>query len=64
MSLCLDAVQSKHLPESKEEELAMLVYNYRAVFTARDIVMEPSYDGPDITCAPILHAVFAICAHV
>ncbi|EIE19350.1 class I glutamine amidotransferase-like protein [Coccomyxa subellipsoidea C-169] len=43
------ARQSAHLPESKEEELAMLVYNYRAVFTARDIVMEPSYDGPDIT---------------
>ena len=48
------ARQSAHLPESKEEELAMLVYNYRAIFTARDIVMEPSYDGPDITCAPVL----------
>lgn len=47
------ARQSAHLPESKEEELAMLVYNYRAIFTARDIVMEPSYDGPDITCAPV-----------
>ena len=23
----------------------MLIYNYHAVFTARDIVMEPSYDG-------------------
>lgn len=43
------ARQSDHLPESKEEELAMLIYNYQAVFTARDIVMEPSYDGPDIT---------------
>ncbi len=47
------ARQSAHLPVSKEEELAMLVYNYRAIFTARDIVMEPSYDGPDITYAPI-----------
>lgn len=27
----------------------MLIYNYEAYFTARDIVMEPSYDGPDIT---------------
>ena len=45
------ARQSAHAPVSKEEELAMLVYNYRAVFTARDIVMEPSYDG----CA-LLHA--------
>ena len=25
--------------------ITRLVYNYRAVFTARDIVMEPSYDG-------------------
>jgi gamma-glutamyl hydrolase len=40
------ARRSAHLPESKEEELAMLIYNYRAFFTARDIVMEPSYDGP------------------
>ncbi|KAK9803146.1 hypothetical protein WJX72_001749 [[Myrmecia] bisecta] len=43
------ARQSPHTPESKEEELAMLIYNYKPVFTARDIVMEPSYDGPDIT---------------
>ena len=43
------ARQSAHTPESKEEELAMLIYNYEAYFTARDIVMEPSYDGPDIT---------------
>lgn len=27
----------------------MLIYNYKAIFTAKDIVMEPSYDGPDIT---------------
>ncbi|DBA85682.1 hypothetical protein WJX77_001899 [Trebouxia sp. C0004] len=43
------ARHSSHKPESKEEELAMLIYNYEAYFTARDIVMEPSYDGPDIT---------------
>ena len=42
------ARKSAHVPVSKEEELAMLVYNYRAVFTARDIVMEPSYDGCDL----------------
>ena len=42
------ARQSAHAPVSKEEELAMLIYNLRAVFTARDIVMEPSYDG----CGP------------
>lgn len=39
------ARQSEHKPESVEEELAMLIYNYHAYFTARDIVMEPSYDG-------------------
>lgn len=43
------ARHSDHKPESIEEELAMLIYNYEAYFTARDIVMEPSYDGPDIT---------------
>eukprot|EP00884_Botryococcus_braunii_P002303 jgi/Botrbrau1/12073/Bobra.0186s0002.2 len=43
------ARRSEHKPESVEEELAMLIYNYHAYFTARDIVMEPSYDGPDIT---------------
>ena len=43
------ARQSDHQPESKEEELAMLIYNYKSYFTARDIVMEPSYDGPDNT---------------
>ncbi len=39
------ARRSSHRPVSVEEELAMLIYNYHAVFTARDIVMEPSYDG-------------------
>ena len=47
------ARHSSHKPQSKEEELAMLIYNYEAYLTstARDIyiVMEPSYDGPDIT---------------
>ena len=42
---------STHAPESKEEELALLIYNYEAYFTARDIVMEPSYDGaPPFRC--------------
>jgi gamma-glutamyl hydrolase len=43
------ARQSPHKPESKEQELRDVIYNYAPVFTARDIVMEPSYDGPDIT---------------
>ena len=32
-----------------EQELADLIYNTKPVFTAREIVMEASYDGPDIT---------------
>lgn len=43
------ARRSSHEPESEEEELEMQIYNTAPVFTARDIVMEPSYDGPDIT---------------
>ena len=31
----------------------MLIYNYHAVFTARDIVMEPSYDGAPALCSPV-----------
>jgi len=31
------ARQSDHLPETKEEELAMLIYNYRAILTARTL---------------------------
>ena len=59
--------QSAHAPVSKEEELAMLIYNTRAVFTARDIVMEPSYDGcasvpshlPFCAGVPLFHGTFA-----
>lgn len=39
------ARRSSHRPESEEEELEMQIYNVAPVFTARDIVMEPSYDG-------------------
>ena len=56
------ARQSTHRPVSVEEELAMLIYNYHAVFTARDIVMEPSYDGaPCLPCQPRTHAGQAAC---
>lgn len=40
---------SPHKPASIEQELADLIYNTKPVFTAREIVMEASYDGPDIT---------------
>ena len=43
------ARQSPHKPASIEQELADLIYNTKPVFTAREIVMEASYDGPDIT---------------
>lgn len=43
------ARRSSHAPESEEEELEMQIYNVAPVFTAKDVVMEPSYDGPDIT---------------
>ena len=39
------ARRSAHAPESEEEELGMQIYNVAPVFTARDVVMEPSYDG-------------------
>ena len=39
------ARRSTHRPESEEEELEMQIYNVAPVFTARDVVMEPSYDG-------------------
>ena len=39
------ARKSSHQAESEEEELEMQIYNLAPVFTARDIVMEPSYDG-------------------
>lgn len=38
-----------HKPVSVEQELADLIYNTKPYFTAREIVMEASYDGPDIT---------------
>ena len=38
-----------HAPASPEQELGDLIYNTKPVFTAREIVMEASYDGPDIT---------------
>ncbi len=39
------ARRSTHRPESEEEELEMQIYNVAPVFTAKDVVMEPSYDG-------------------
>ena len=46
----LDAARAcPHAPESVEMELRDLIYNYKPIFTAREIVMEASYDGPDIT---------------
>lgn len=38
-----------HKPVSIEQELADLIYNAKPIFTAREVVMEASYDGPDIT---------------
>ncbi|GIL44397.1 hypothetical protein Vafri_1876 [Volvox africanus] len=44
------ARQSSHHPESKEEELAMLIYSTAPIFSARFEVMDDeNYDGPDIT---------------
>lgn len=40
---------SSHKPESHEEELVMLIYNTKPYFTLKDSVMDPSYDGPDMT---------------
>lgn len=31
-----------------------MIYNYKAWFTLKDSVMDPSYDGPDMTCAAAL----------
>lgn len=63
------ARRSSHRPVSVEEELALLIYNYHAVFTARDIVMEPSYDGaphaPARACRlPLLALRRSGCGHV
>lgn len=43
------ARKSGHKPESMEEELAMVIYNYKPFFTLKDSVMDHSYDGPDMT---------------
>lgn len=45
----LHARRSTHKPRNKVEEIQMLIYNYPPTFTANDAVMEPSYDGPDMT---------------
>ncbi|KAL6765833.1 class I glutamine amidotransferase-like protein [Haematococcus lacustris] len=44
------ARRSSHKPESKEEELALLVYDTCPVFSERfETTEEENYDGPDIT---------------
>ena len=41
---------SSHKPESKEEELEMLIYGTAPIFSAKDeVTEEENYDGPDIT---------------
>jgi gamma-glutamyl hydrolase len=43
------ARRSSHAFASPEEELNDLIYNYKLWFTLKDSLMEPSYDGPDLT---------------
>lgn len=43
------ARRSSHTPESPEQELELMIYNWRPYFTLKDSVMDPSYDGPDMT---------------
>ena len=44
------ARMSIHKPQSKEEELAMLIYSTPPIFSARfEVLPEDNYDGPDIT---------------
>ncbi|KAJ9526302.1 hypothetical protein QJQ45_009791 [Haematococcus lacustris] len=44
------ARRSSHVPESKEEELALLIYDTCPVFSERfETTDEENYDGPDIT---------------
>jgi gamma-glutamyl hydrolase len=47
----MDAARAvPHAPASPEQELADLIYGQsRPIFTAKEAVMEPSYDGPDVT---------------
>ena len=56
------ARRSTHRPESEEEELEMQIYNVAPVFTARDVVMEPSYDGAHIVvCLAITRGSGKLC---
>lgn len=43
------ARKNGHQPESPEQELYDLIYNWQPYFTLKDSVMDPSYDGPDMT---------------
>lgn len=43
------ARKSPHSFASPEEELRDLIYNHKLWFTLKDSLMEPSYDGPDLT---------------
>jgi gamma-glutamyl hydrolase len=43
------ARRSPHAFESPEQELEESILNYKAWFTLKDSVMDPSYDGPDVT---------------
>lgn len=42
------ARKSSHVPESPEQELELMIYNWKPYFTLKDSVMDPSYDGPDM----------------
>ncbi|EFN55359.1 hypothetical protein CHLNCDRAFT_52559 [Chlorella variabilis] len=42
------ARRSSHRPESPEQELELMIYNWKPYFTLKDSVMDPSYDGPDM----------------
>jgi gamma-glutamyl hydrolase len=43
-----NARRSSHRPESPEQELELMIYNWKPYFTLKDSVMDPSYDGPDM----------------
>lgn len=43
------ARRSSHIPESPEQELNDLIYNWAPYFTLKDSVMDGGYDGPDMT---------------
>ncbi|GAB4820992.1 hypothetical protein N2152v2_008038 [Parachlorella kessleri] len=43
------ARRSSHAPESHEQALEMMIYNWKPWFTLKDSEMDPSYDGPDMT---------------